>query len=249
MIKKYVMIVAVLLVILMFTSTSTASFGSYEGNVYEMLREKFQKDSAIKNMFDKLSQVISDQKDSMSIDTDDEDDEDDDGNDGEYDDGEHDGDPDDQKEDGLLPKIWVLDGEKTPHEGNYTDEGDDENITNTIDHPSGDGVVVWDNGTVNPDGNVNATNGITIGEGEWTVEHDGEGGTLERFVEIVMECDEKLGALLQWVIDGSTDGNGFFSGSTWIAGEDTKADGVVEGGSVGTPGVDNDDVVVLTDDG
>ena len=234
----------------MFTSTSTASFGSYEGNVYETLREKFQKNSAIKNIFDKLSQVVSDQKDSMSVDTDDDDD-DDDGNDGEYDDGEHDDDPDDQKEGGLLPKMWVLDGEKTPHEGNYTDEGDDENITNTIDHPGGDGVVVWGNGTVNPDGNVNATNGITIGEGEWTVEHDGEGGTLERFVKIVTERNVKLGALLQRVIERtvSTDGNGFFSESTWIAGEGTKADGVVEGGSVGTPGVDNDDVVVLTDDG
>ena len=224
----------------MFTSTSTASFASYEGNVYEMLREKFQKNSAIKNIFDKLSQVVSDRKDSMSIDTDD--DEDDDGNDEEYDDGEHDGDPDDQKEDGLLPKIWVLDGEKTPHEGNYTDEGDDENITNTIDHPSGDGVVVWDNGTVDPDGDDGGVvwdNGAAVNPGgadEWTVDSDGDEGVasngtttvdkgewtvkLDRFVEIVTERSPRLGALVQWVIDGSTDGNGFFSGSIWIV-EDT----------------------------
>ena len=39
MIKKYVMIVAVLLVILMFTSRSTASFLFSEGKIYERLPE------------------------------------------------------------------------------------------------------------------------------------------------------------------------------------------------------------------
>ncbi|GAF96597.1 unnamed protein product, partial [marine sediment metagenome] len=102
-----------------------------------------------------------------------------------------------------------IDGEITHHEGNYTDEGDDENITNTIDHPDGDDDgVVWGNGTVNPDGDVNATNGLTIDEGVWTVK-------LEWFVEIVMERNVLLGALLERVIERtvSSDTNSISSGS------------------------------------
>ena len=203
MIKKYAMIIAVLLVILMFTSTSSASFLFSEGKIYEGLPEN----SLLKTMLDRLYQVAydnDDDDDDVALDVE-EDDETDDEDDGEYDD---EMDPDDgPEEDVLLPKIWNMVGEITPYEGNYTDEGDDENITNTIDHPDGDddGVVVG-NGTVNPDKDVNATNGLTIDEGEWTVK-------LERFVKIVTELDGDLGALLQRVVErtfatGTTDSGG-----------------------------------------
>ena len=232
MIKKYVMIVAVLLIILMFTSTSTASFLSTTGKIYDRLPEN----SPLKNILDRFSQVTSNNNDIVSNDADaDEDDgeEDDDDDDDEID-------PDGPKEGGLLPKIWDMVGEKTPYEGNYIDEGDDENITNTIDHPDGDddGVVV-DNGTVNPDKDVNATNGLTIDEGEWTVK-------LERFVEIVMERNVQLGGMLQRVVERT-----FAPGTTESDGtaENDVVGVVVEGGSVGTPGEDIADVVVLTDDG
>jgi len=233
MIKKYVMIIAVLLVILMFTSTSTASFLSSKGTIYERLPEN----SPLKNILDRFSQVISNNNDIVSNDADEDDsEEEDDEYDDEYDD---EIDPDDPNDAGLLPKIWDMVGEKTPYEGNYIDEGDDENITNTIDHPDDDddGVVV-DNGTVNPDKDVNTTNGLTIDEGEWTVK-------LERFVEIVMERNVKLGGMLQRVVE-----------HTFAPGTTAESDGtaendvvgvVVEGGSVGTPGEDLADVVVLTD--
>ena len=202
MIKKYVMIIAVLLVILMFTSTSTASFLFSKGKIYERLPEN----SAFKRMLDRFSQIVSNNDNIMSTDADEEDDEDD----GEYDDGEYDYDSDDGPEkDVLLPETIDIDGEITHHDGNYTDEGDDENITNTIDYPDGDDDgVVWDNGTVNPDGDVNATNGLTIDEGEWTVK-------LEWFVEIVTERNVLLGALLERVIERtvSSDTNSISSGS------------------------------------
>ena len=184
MIKKYVMIIAVLLVILMFTSTSTASFLFFKGKIYERLPEN----SPLKNILDRFSQVISNNNDIVSNDADEDDSEEED--DGEYDD---EVDPDGPKEDGLLPKIWDMVGEKTPYEGNYIDEDDDENTTNTIDHPDGDDDgVVGGNGTVNPDGDVNATNGLMIDEGVWTVK-------LERVVEIVTELNGV--ALLQRVVE------------------------------------------------
>ena len=195
MIKKYV-IIAMLLAILMFTSTSTASFLFSEGKIYEGLPEN----SPLKTMLDRLYQVAYNNDDDVALDVE-EDDETDDEDDDEID-------PDDSpEEDVLLPKIWNMVGEITPYEGNYTDEGDDENITNTIDHPDGDddGVVVG-NGTVNPDKDVNATNGLTIDEGEWTVK-------LERFVKIVTELDGDIGALLQRVVErtfapGTTESDG-----------------------------------------
>ena len=227
------MIIAVLLAILMFTSTSTASFLFFKGKIYERLPEN----SPLKNILDRFSQVISNNNDIVSNDADEDDSEEED--DGEYDD---EIDPDGPKEDGLLPKIWDMVGEKTPYEGNYIDEDDDENITNTIDHPDGDDDgVVWGNGTVDPDGDgdVNATNGLTVDEGEWTVK-------LEWFVEIVMERNVQLGGMLQSVLErifapGTTESDG--------TAENDIVDVVVEGGSVGTPGEDIADVVVLTDDG
>ena len=114
MIKKYVMLISAILVILMFTSTSSASFLSSKEKIYERLSEN----SLLKNILDRFSQVASDGKDSMSIDTDD-----DDGNDDDSEDG--------KEEDVLLPKIWNMVGEITPDGGN--EPVDDLEETTTID--------------------------------------------------------------------------------------------------------------------
>jgi len=231
MIKKYVMIIAMLLTILMFTSTSTATFLSAKGTIYERLPEN----SAFKRILDKLSLIASNNDDGVLIDTDEDDGEE---NDDEDDDGMTDPD-DDPEEDVLLPKIWDLVGEKTPDDGNESVD-DSEETLNTIDPPDGDDDgVVWDNGTVDPDGDEEAINEETIDEGEWTVK-------LERFVEIVMERNVQLGEMLQRVVERT-----FAPGTTESDGtaENDVVDVVVEGGSVGTPGEDVVDVVVLTDGG
>jgi len=152
MIKKYAMIIAVLLVILMFTSTSSASFLFSKGNVYERLPEN----SPLKNILDRFSQVIvSNNDNSVSIDDDKEDDETDDEDDGEYDDGEHDDeiDPDGPKEDGLLPKIW----EKNVY---ITPDGGDEPVLDSEETT-----------TIESDGSIA---GAT--QEEWTVDSDGGKG-------------------------------------------------------------------------
>lgn len=108
MIKKYVMLISAILVILMFTSTSSASFLFSKGNIYERLPEN----SPLKNIVDRFSQVIvSNNDNSVSID--------DDEDDGEYDDGEHDDeiDPNDPKEEGLLPEILEKNVYITPDGG------------------------------------------------------------------------------------------------------------------------------------
>ena len=192
MIKKYVMLISAILVIIMFTSTSSASFLFSKEKMYERLSEN----SLLKNILDRFSQVnkgiVSDNADKEDVAYDD----------SEYDDGMTDSD-DGPEEDVLLPKIWNLVGEKTPDSGN--EPVNDSEETQSV---------------------------------KWTVDHDGEGGTLERFVKIVTEHNVKLGAMLERVIKCtvSTDENGFFSGTNWIAGE-----------TVGTAENYKADVVVLTD--
>ena len=236
MIKKYAMIIAVLLVILMFTSTSTASFLFSNGKIYERLPEN----SPLRNILDRFSQIASDRKDSMSIDINDEyyDGNDDENYDVEYDDGEHDDDDseDGQEEDVLLPKIWNMVGEIMPDDGNETVYDMDE--TTTIDS-DGEVGATQDEWTVDSDGDEGAaSNKITtsdyIAEGEWTVEAKPMTVKLERFVKIVTELNGNLGALLKRVIERTvaTDENGVSSPGS--------------GGSVENDIVDN---IVLTDNG
>ncbi len=217
MIKKYVMLISAILVILMFTSTSSALFLFSEGKIYERLPEN----SLLKNILDRLSQVASDRTDSMSIDTDDDEEDEDDE---EYDDD----DPEDSlEEDVLLPETIDIVGEITPDDGN--EPVDDLEETTTIDS---DGEVGATQGewTVDSDGDDGAaSNEITIDEGEWTVDHDGEGGTLERFVKIVTELNGKLGAMLERVIERTvaTDENGISSPGPDGSAENNKVDVVV----------------------
>jgi len=221
MIKKYVVIISVLLVMLMFTSTSTASFVFSKGEIYEILPENL----AFKKILDKLSQIASNNDDGVLIDTD----EDDDVDDGEDDDGMVDSD-DGPEEDVLLPKIWDLVGEITPDDGNEpVDDGGVVWNNGTVDSDVDDGGVVWNNGTVDSDGGDGvASNELTIDEGEWTV-------NLERFVEIVTEYNVELGGMLQGVVERT-----FAPGTTESDGtaENDIVGVVVEGGSIGTPGED-----------
>jgi len=238
MIKKYVMLISAILVILMFTSTSSASFLSPKGKIYEMLPEN----SPLKNILDRFSQVIvSNNDNSLSIDDDIEDDETDD-DDGEYDDGEHDDEidpdgPDKKGVDNLLPNVL--------EEGFYwTPDGGNEPVvepSNTIDTPDGyEDVVSSDDGAIDyPDGV--ASNEITTDEGgedevvgqegKWTVDHDGEGGTLERFVKKIMNIDNngKLGVTLQRVIKRtvSTNENDISSQGSGSSAENNIVDNVV----------------------
>ncbi|MEA2055235.1 MAG: hypothetical protein U9O49_00160 [Candidatus Thermoplasmatota archaeon] len=259
MIKKYAMIVAILLVILILVPTSTASFVFSKGKIYEMLPEN----SKFKKILDKLSQIASNNDEDVLIDADE--------NDEEYDDGEYDNDSDDGLEENvLLPKIWDLVGEKTPDNGNKPIDGS-EDTSNTIDHPDGnDNEVVWNNGTVGPDGD---DGGVVWGNG--TVDSDGNEGiasnetttpdyidegkwTVKQFVEIVTERNVKLGTMLERVIERTvaTDGNGFFSGTNWIKGESVGTAKIdIVGHVIATAGEGNavendvvDDDVVLTDE-
>ena len=249
MIKKYAMIVAILLVIFILVPTSTASFVFSKGKIYEMLPEN----SRFKEILDKLSQVTSNNAGSVSID----------------DDGEYDNDSDDGTEENvLLPNVLEEGFYWTPDNENKS-VNDSEDTSNTIDHPDGDDDgVVWNNGTVDSDGN---DSGVVWGNE--TVDSDGNEGTasnettipdyidegkwtVEQFVEIVTERNVKLGALLERVIECTvaTDENGFFSGTNWIKGEavGTVKNGIVghvittdgEGGTAENNVVDN---VVLTD--
>lgn len=262
MIKKYVIVLAILLAILMFTSTSSASFLFSKGEIYEMLPEN----SLLKNILDRFSQVVvSNNDNSVSIDEDIEDDEDDD----EYDDGEHDDEidpdgPDKKGVDALLPNVL--------EEGFYwTPDGGNETVVeplNTIDNPDGyeDEVSSGDGAIDHPDGEAN-NEVMTIDEGgesqcKWVVDSNGEEGTindnittdadgtdeatqdewtvdegtmtvkLERFVNIVNELNGKLGATLQRVIEHT------------VATDENGISSQGSGGSAENNIVDN---VVLTD--
>ena len=194
MIKKYVMLISAILVILMFTSTSSASFLSSKEKIYERLSEN----SLLKNILDRFSQVASDGKDSMSIDTDD-----DDGNDDDSEDG--------KEEDVLLPKIWNMVGEITPDGGN--EPVDDLEETTTIDS---DGEI----GATQDDWTVEK--GTTTVKLERFVkivtELNGKLGTmLERVIERTVATDE----------NGFFSGTNWIAGETVGTAENNKADVVV----------------------
>ena len=178
MIKKYVLVPAVLLIILLFTSTSTASLLSSKQSIYE----RFQENSVFGNLLEKISQIVSYNDNNMAIeaDSDDEDDL---------------MDSDGPEEDVLLPEETVnVDGEITPDDGNelVVEDGD-----------------LGDNPTIDIDGKE----GATLND-EVTVETDGEEGrTLVRIIDIITENNEKIGAMLQKVVErtfapGTTESEG-----------------------------------------
>jgi len=64
MIKKYIILISAILVILMLASTSSASFLFSKGEIYERLQES----SIFRNALDRVSQIISHDDSSVSID-------------------------------------------------------------------------------------------------------------------------------------------------------------------------------------
>jgi len=158
MIKKYVVLISAILVILMFTSTSTASFLFSEGKIYERPPEN----SPLKNILDRFYQIASDKKDSMSIDTNDEYY---DGND--VDDGEHDEidpvGPDKKGVDNLLPNVLEEGFYWTPDDGNE-------------EASVGDGTIDYPDGEANNE--VMTIDECDESQCEWIVDSNGEEGTI-----------------------------------------------------------------------
>jgi hypothetical protein len=188
MIKRYVLLIAMIVTILVFTSTSTASFLFSKGKMYENL----PKNLPLYTILDRLSQVISDNNDIELNDVQDNDDEDDDlvNSDGPL-------------EDVLLPETIDIDGEITPYEGNYIEINESEE-TATIDSDEEVGLTQGEWTIDSAEDKGTASHETTIAEAEWTVDYDGEGGTLKRVVEIVTEVNGNLGARLERVIAHTT---------------------------------------------
>ncbi len=226
MIKKYVMLISAILVIIMFTSTSTASFLFSEEKIYEQLPEN----SPLRKILDRFSQIASDRKDSVSIDINDEYyDGNDDEDDGEYDDGEHDADNLDEGpiENILLPNVLEEGFYWTPDGGNEPVDNLEETTTIDIDGEVG---ATQDEVTVDSDGDDEATgNEITIDESEWTVDEGTTTVKLERVIKIVTELNGKLGAMLQRVIERTvaTDEAGISSPGSGGSAENNIVDNIV----------------------
>jgi len=218
MIKKYVLLLSVIFVIIMCTSTSTASLLFSRVKIYERLSEN----SPLHKILDRYSQgIVSNHDNSVSTD-----------NDIEYDDGEHDDErdsdnPDKKGEDVLLPNVLEEDFYWTPDGGNEPVDTSEE--TTTIDI-NGEVEATQDEVTVDSDGDEGAAgNEITIDESEWTVDEGTNTVKHERVVKIVTEINGKLGTLLQRVIERTvaTDEDGISSPGSGGSAENTIVDNIV----------------------
>lgn len=142
MIKRYLLVVSVFLVIILFTSTSTASIVSSR----QRILQRFQQNSVFTKILEKLSQIASSNDNSISTDSD------------------EDEDDDIMEEDGpeeniLLPKIWNMVGEITPDDGDDpVVEENDLGETPTIDIDGEEGAYLNDEPTID----INGENGRTI---------------------------------------------------------------------------------------
>jgi len=193
MIKKYLMIILGIFLIIMLTSTSSASFLFSNKEIYR----NFQAPSRFKIILEELSKVtiFKNNNDALVVSNDNDDYEDCDEGDEDYDD---DIEPDDPEEDVLLPKIWNLEGEKTPDDGDeevVEEEALEENPT--IDLNGEEGRTLNEVETV-------IENGVEEVINEIIVEEDGEEGeTIDRVIEIVKDNNQKIGDMLQKVIEHS----------------------------------------------
>lgn len=137
MIKKYVIVVSAILVVVMFSSTSSASFLYSRQGIFEKVRQN----SVFGKVFEKLSQIASPDEDSISINAVEDD---------EYDDI---ADQEDPEEDILLPKIWNVVGEITPDDGDDpVVEENDLGESPTIDIDGEEGAYLNDEPTVEING-------------------------------------------------------------------------------------------------
>lgn len=166
MIKKYVVIMSLILVILMFTSIGSASFLSSRTKIYE----RFQENSIFRKVLDRLTQSISQNSNIASINT------------GENDEDDDLIDQDGPDEDVLLPDVIDVVGEVTPDNGDeVVTEEDDLGETPTIDINGPEGTTLNDEPTVNQDGE----NGRTLERVIEIVTENNEifGAMLEKVVE------------------------------------------------------------------
>ena len=157
MIKKSVVLLVVVLLMVCFTSTGTASLVSSKEELYE----RFHDHPVFRTVMERISQLVVYTGNSGLVD----------------------GDEEESEDTGGEP---VDDADDTP-----TVE-----VEEDIDEASqSEGV------TVDEAGATEVVNEETVDAGDWVVEQDGEGGTLERFVRIVTVCDGKIGAMLQRVVE------------------------------------------------
>ena len=171
MIKKYIILISAILVIGIFTSTSSASLLSTKAGLFERLQES----TIFRKIVERLSQVTTNIENSISNDADEDNDI-----------PESDG----PEEDVLMPEKIDVDGEVTPDNGNeVATEENDPGETPTVDTNGEEGATLNDEVTVDENGEVGTANNITV-------EQDGETGrTLERVIEIVKEHSVIIGAM------------------------------------------------------
>jgi hypothetical protein len=190
MIKKYIMIISAILVMLMFTSTSSASVLFSKISIYERIQEK----SIFKKALEKITKTVAQKGSIVQVDSDEND--------------EDLEDADAPNQDVLLPETIDVVGEVTPDNGNEpVIEEDELEDTPTIDVDGEEGVTLNDEITVDTNGEVGTT-GVT------TVDQDGtEGITLKRIIEIFTEKNGMSGTVLQKVVErtfapGTTESDG-----------------------------------------
>lgn len=217
MIKKYIVITAFLMTLMIFTSTSNASLLSLKEIIYQKTEGK----TAFELLVEKISQISFYKNDDISIDTDDEL-----------------LDTDDLKEDMLLPKIVNIIGEITPDDGDeIVTQGNDTGRIPTIDINGLEGANLNNNSTVDK----NMANEII---NEITIDSSGENGTtLSRVIEIVTGLNVKFGETLQRVVEhtyapGTTKSDG--------VAENIVDTVVVVGGNIGTAETITAEHVVVT---
>jgi len=189
MIKKYMILISAVLVIAIFTSTSSASLLSTKARLYEILQEN----TTFRRIVERISQITTSVEDSISNDADED-----------IDIPESEG----PEEDVLLPETIDVDGEITPDNGDeVVVEEDDSEENPTVDTNGEEGTTLNDEPTIDENGEVEATNDITV-------EEDGEEGrTIDRIIEVVTETNTVFGDVLQRIVErtyapGTTESNG-----------------------------------------
>jgi len=187
MIKKYVFILAVLLILLLCSFTSIASTPSFR----ERIHERLQVTSAYRQILERISQIVADNEgDREEIDADEDDDIEDE--DAEYDD---------------HSETRNVDGKMTPDHGDepviYSDTLDD---TSTIDIDGEEGTTLNDETTVVENGDIGITN-------DMIVDPEGEGRTLDRVIEIITGYNEVIGELFVRVVERAISSNLIESGA------------------------------------
>jgi len=134
MMKKYVILLSAILVILMFASTSSASFSFLNSGICERLQEN----PVFRNVLLRISQIVANSDNDLMN-------------------------SDGQTENVILQETTDVDGEITPDNGNeVVIEEDDAGETPTIDIDGEEGATLNEEQTVVENGEVGTTGNITV---------------------------------------------------------------------------------------